>query len=89
MMSDTKTNLLSFVVPSYGHSKVGGTQKTPNFQMPITCPLGDLEPKNFVFPSFSIGGTSTPKMIKIGEIRVLSYLHLPWNAPGNQMLKKS
>ena len=25
-----------------------------------------------------------PKMIKIGEIRVLTNLHLPWNAPYKQ-----
>ena len=68
-------------IKSYGHSKVGGTQKTPKFQKPITRPLGHPEPKNFVFPSFTLGDTSTPKMSKIGEIRVLSYLHLSWNAP--------
>ena len=45
--------------------------------MPITPPLGVLEPKNFGFPSFSPGGTSMPKMIKIGEIRVLIYFDLP------------
>ena len=50
-------------------------------EMPITAPLGVQEQKNFGFPSFSLGGTSTPKMIKIGELGVLSYLHLPWNAP--------
>ena len=49
--------------------------------MPITPPLGVLEPKNFGFPSFSPGGTSMPKMIKIGEIRVLNYFDLPWNEP--------
>ena len=49
--------------------------------MPITPPLGVLEQKNFGFPSFSIGGTFTPKMIKIGEIRVLSYFDLSWNEP--------
>ena len=53
----------------------------PKFQKPITRPLGHPEPKNFVFPSFTLGDTSTPKMSKIGEIRVLSYLHLSWNAP--------
>ena len=41
--------------------------------------LGVLEPKNLGFPSFSPGGTSMPKMIKMGEIRVLSYFHLSWN----------
>ena len=49
--------------------------------MPITPPLGVLEPKNFGFPSFSPGDTSMPKMIKIGEIRVLIYFDLPWNEP--------
>ena len=49
--------------------------------MPITPPLGVLEPKNFGFPSFSPGGTSMPKMIKIGEIRVLNYFDHPWNEP--------
>jgi hypothetical protein len=66
-------------MPRYGHSKIGGVPKMPKFEMPITPPLGVLEQKNFGFPSFSIGGTFTPKMIKIGEIRVLSYLHLSWN----------
>ena len=51
------------------------------FEMPITAPLGVLEQKNFGFTSFSLGGTSTPKMIKIGEMRVSSYLRLSWNAP--------
>ena len=51
------------------------------FEMPITAPLGVREQKNFGFPSFSLGGTSTPKMIKIGELVVLSYLDLPWNEP--------
>ena len=51
---------------SYGHLKVSGTQKTTKFQKPITHP----ESNNFV-----------PKMIEIGERRVLSYFHLPWNAP--------
>ena len=37
--------------------------------MTITRVLGDLEPKGF-----SLGGTSRPKIIKIGEIRVLSYI---------------
>ena len=68
-------------MPRYGHSKIGGVPKTPKFEMPITPPLGVLEQKKFGFPSFSIGGTSTPKMIKIGEIGVLSYLHLSWNEP--------
>ena len=71
-------------IPSYGLSKIGGTKKSQNFEKPITPPLGVLEPKNFGFPSFSPGGTSMPKMIKIGEIRVLSYLRLPWNAPYKQ-----
>ena len=53
------------------------------FEMPITAPLGVREQKNFGFPSFSLGGTSTPKMIKIGELVVLSYLDLPWNEPYN------
>ena len=52
-----------------------------NFEKPITPPLGVLEPKNFGFPSFSPGVTSMPKMIKIGEIRVLNYFDLPWNEP--------
>ena len=68
-------------MPRYGHSKIGGVPKTPKFEMPITPPLGVLEQKNFGFPSFSIGGTFTPKMIKIGEIRVLSYFDLSWNEP--------
>ena len=51
------------------------------FEMPITAPLGVREQKNFGFPSFSLGGTSTPKMIKIGELGVLSYLDLPWSEP--------
>ena len=68
-------------MPRYGHSKIGGTPKTPKFEKPITPPLGVLEPKKFGFPSFSLGGTSTPKMIKIGEIRVLSYFDLSWNEP--------
>ena len=54
--------------------------------MPITPPLGVLEQKNFGFPSFSIGGTFTPKMIKIGEIRVLSYFDLSWNEPKFELL---
>ena len=68
-------------MPRYGHSKIGGVPKTPKFEMPITPPLGVLEQKNFGFPSFSIGGTFTPKMIKIGEIGVLSYFNLSWNEP--------
>ena len=72
-------------MPRYGHSKIGGVPKTPKFEMPITPPLGVLEQKNFGFPSFSIGGTFTPKMIKIGEIGVLSYLHLSWNEKRNVM----
>ena len=63
-------------MPRYGHSKFGGTPKTQNFEKPITPPLGVLEPKNFGFPSFSLGGTSTPKMIKFGEIRVLIHFDL-------------
>ena len=51
------------------------------FEMPITAPLGVREQNNFGFPSFSLGGTSTPKMIKIGEIRVLIYFDLTWNEP--------
>ena len=50
------------------------------FEMPITAPLGVLEQKKFGFTSFSLGGTSTPKMIKIGEMRVFSYLRPSWNA---------
>ena len=38
------------------------------FETPITLPLGVLEQKDFGFPSFSIGDTSTPKIIKIDEI---------------------
>ena len=68
-------------MPSYGHLKIGGTPKMQKFEMPITAPLGVREQKNFGFPSFSLGGTSTPKMIKIGELVVLSYLDLPWNEP--------
>ena len=68
-------------MPSYGHSKIGGTPKMQKFEMPITDLLGVREQKNFGFPSFSLGGTSTPKMIKIGELVVLSYLDLPWNEP--------
>ena len=68
-------------IRSYGHLKNIGTQKSPNFEMPITPPLGVREPKNFGFPSFSPGGTSMPKMIKIGEIRVLIYFDLTWNEP--------
>ena len=73
-------------MPRYGHSKIGGVPKTPKFEMPITPPLGVLEQKNFGFPSFSIGGTFTPKMIKIGEIRVLSYFDLSWNEPKFELL---
>ena len=51
-------------MPRYDHSKIGGMPKTPKFEKP---PLGVLEQKNFGFPSFSIGGTFTPKMIKIGS----------------------
>ena len=68
-------------MPSYGHSKIEGTPKMQKFEMPITAPLGVREQKNFGFPSFSLGGTTTPKMIKIGELAVLSYLDLPWNEP--------
>ena len=64
---------------SYGYSKVVSTQKSPNFVKPITPPLGVLEPKNFGFPSFSPGGTPMPKMIKIGEVRVLNHFDHPWN----------
>ena len=71
------------MIPSYGLSKVGGTKKSQNFEKPITPPLGVLEPNNFGFPSFSSGVTSMPKMIKIGEIRVLNYFDLPWNEPSN------
>jgi len=73
-------------MPSYGHSKIGGTPKMQKFEMPITALLGVREQKNFGFPSFSLGGTSTPKMIKIGELVVLSYFDLPWNEPGKKRL---
>ena len=80
-MFDTKTNFLSFVDPKLWPFKKYWYPKITNFEMPITPPLGVLGPKNFGFPSFSPGGTSMPKMIKIGEIRVLIYFDLPWNEP--------
>ena len=55
-------------MPRYGYSKIGGMPKMAKFETPITLPLGVLEQKDFGFPSFSIGDTSTPKMIKIDEI---------------------
>ena len=64
------------------------------FEMPITLPLGVLEQKDFGFPSFSIGDTSTPKMIKIDEINFffsvkrhfwlfLTHLRVCRGPPGN------
>ena len=65
-MFDSKTNLLSFVDAKIWLFK--NWPKMAKFETPITLPLGVLEQKDFGFPSFSIGDTSTPKMIKIDEI---------------------
>ena len=78
---DTKTNLLSFVDPKLWPFKKYWYPKIAKFWNAHNTPLGVLGPKNFGFPSFSPGGTSMPKMIKIGEIRVLIYFDLPWNEP--------
>ena len=67
-------------MPRYGHSKIGGMPKIAKFETPITPPRGPRE-KQFWVSKFLHRGTSTPKMIKIGEIRVLSYLYLSWNEP--------
>ena len=81
LMFDTKTNLLSFVDAKIWSFKNWRCAKNAKIWNAHNTPLGVLEQKNFGFPSFSIGGTFTPKMIKIGEIRVLSYLDLSWNEP--------
>ena len=66
LMFDTKTNLLSFVDAKIWSFK--NWPKMTKFKTPTTLPLGVLEQKDFGFPSFSIGDTSTPKMIKIDKI---------------------
>ena len=65
-------------MPRYGYSKIGGMPKMAKFETPITLPLGVLEQKDFGFPSFSIGDTSTPKMIKIDEIIFFSVKRHFW-----------
>ena len=80
-MFDTKTNFLSFVDQKLWPFKGWRYPKIAKFWKAHNTPLGVLEPKNFGFPSFSPGSTSMPKMIQIGEVRVLSYFHLSWNEP--------
>ena len=52
-------------MPSYVHSKFGGTSKIQKIEMAITAPLGVLEQKKFGFTSFSLGPTG-PNLVKAG-----------------------